>query len=49
MKIKFIELHKIPQRATLFVVWNKKNRNPALGKILDIIQTITAKMGEGAI
>lgn len=37
MKVKFIELKKIPQRTVLSVVWNKSNRNPVLKKVLDII------------
>jgi len=37
MKVKFIELNKIPQRTQLSVVWNKTNRNPVLQKVLDII------------
>ena len=36
-KIKFIELKKIKQKTTLSVVWNKKNRNPMLSKILELI------------
>jgi len=30
MKVKFIELHKIKQRAQLSVIWKKDNRNPVL-------------------
>lgn len=37
MKVKFIELKNIPQRAVLSVVWNTSNRNPVLKKVLDII------------
>ena len=37
MPIKFIELSKIPQRTILSAVWNKKNRNPMLSKILKFI------------
>jgi DNA-binding transcriptional LysR family regulator len=38
LNIKFIELKKIPQRAILFVAWNKKNRNPSHFKFLEIIE-----------
>ncbi|MFT5913848.1 MAG: DNA-binding transcriptional LysR family regulator [Flammeovirgaceae bacterium] len=34
MKIQFIELREISQRAVLSAVWNGENRNPALEKIL---------------
>ena len=37
MNVKFIELTDIPIRAVLSVVWNKKNRNPTLGKILELL------------
>ena len=37
MEIKFIELTQIPQRTVLSAVWNKKNRNPILPKILKFI------------
>lgn len=37
MNVKFIELKKIPQRATLFLTWNKNNRNPSLVKFLEMI------------
>ena len=37
MPIKFIELSKIPQRTVLSAVWNRKNRNPMLSKILTFI------------
>ncbi len=40
LKIKFIELKKIPQRAVLFMAWNPKSRNPALGKLLDVFEGI---------
>jgi len=43
MKVKFIELTKIPQRTQLSVVWNKTNRNPILKKVLDIIFAKTKK------
>ncbi|WP_027138778.1 LysR family transcriptional regulator [Gaetbulibacter saemankumensis] len=36
-KIKFIELHTIPQRTTLSVIWSKENRNPILSKVLELI------------
>lgn len=37
MDVKFIELDTIPQRAVLFAAWLKRNRNPALGKILALL------------
>ena len=37
MKMKFIELKKIPQRATLSVIWKSDNRNPALKNCLDLL------------
>lgn len=37
MNVKFIELRDIPIRAVLSVVWNKKNRNPTLQKILELL------------
>lgn len=38
MKIKFIELSKIPQRTTLKIVWNVSNKNPILKRFLNIIE-----------
>ena len=37
LKVKFIELKDIHHRTELSVVWNKKNKNPVLQKILDLI------------
>jgi len=37
MKVKFIKLNDIPQRAILSIVWNKNNRNPIILKVLNII------------
>lgn len=37
MKIKFIELNKIPQKTTLKIVWNVNNKNPILKKFLNLI------------
>lgn len=37
MKVKFIELKSITQRATLSVVWKGDNRNPVLQKCLDML------------
>ncbi len=34
LKVKFIEIPNIPQRATLSVIWKIDNRNPALEKIM---------------
>ena len=36
-KIKFIELDTISQKTKLSLIWNKKNTNPLLGKILKLI------------
>jgi len=40
MKVKFIELDKIPQRTILSVAWNTANRNPILGKILSKVSRV---------
>jgi DNA-binding transcriptional LysR family regulator len=40
MKVKFIELDKIPQRTILSVAWNTVNRNPILGKILSKVPRV---------
>ena len=40
MGVKFIELHDIPQKAVLSVVWNQKNRNPVLEKFLQIYKSL---------
>ncbi len=40
LKVKFIELKNIPQRATLFMTWNRANRNPILGRLLALMQEI---------
>ncbi len=37
MNMKFIELKKIPQRATLSVIWKSDNRNPALKNCLTLL------------
>lgn len=37
MKVKFIELHKIKQRAQLSVIWKKDNRNPVLKQGLNLL------------
>ena len=37
MKVKFIELKSITQRAILSVVWKGDNRNPVLQKCLDLL------------
>lgn len=37
MDVKFIELKKIPQRATLSVIWKPDNRNPALQHCMDLL------------
>lgn len=35
LRIKFIELDRIPQRAILHAAWRRDNRNPILQKLLD--------------
>lgn len=37
MKVKFIELKNIPQRAVLYMTWSKQNSNPALTKLLTLM------------
>ncbi len=37
MKVKFIELRNIPQRAILSVVWKEDNRNPALRHCINLL------------
>ena len=37
MKIKFIEMKKIPQRTTLRIVWNKSNINPLLQNFIKLL------------
>lgn len=37
MKVKFIELRNIPQRAILSVVWKEDNRNPALRHCINML------------
>lgn len=37
LNVRFIELHRIPQRALLYMVWNKENTNPVLPKIRGIV------------
>ncbi|HMB62938.1 MAG TPA: LysR family transcriptional regulator [Eudoraea sp.] len=37
LRVKFIELRKIPQRATLSVVWKPDHRNPALENCIDLL------------
>ena len=36
--IQFIELHKVPQRTVLSLVWNKANRNPMLQDFLNLVE-----------
>ena len=36
-KIKFIELDLIAQKTTLSVIWNKKNTNPMLKEVLQLL------------
>lgn len=33
LKVKFLEIPKIPQKATLSVIWKEDNRNPALQQV----------------
>ena len=37
MDVKFIELKKISQKATLSVIWKPDNRNPALQHCMDLL------------
>ncbi|TMU54550.1 LysR family transcriptional regulator [Flagellimonas algicola] len=37
MKVKFIELKRIKQRAVLSMVWKEDNRNPALENCMDLL------------
>ena len=37
MKIQFIELREIPQRAVLSAVWNEENQKPCLGKNIGMV------------
>ncbi|SHG70014.1 LysR family transcriptional regulator [Flagellimonas flava] len=37
MKVKFIELKRIKQRAVLSMVWKEDNRNPALKNCMDLL------------
>lgn len=37
-KIKFIELHDIPQKTSLSIVWNNGNTNPILKEFLNLIE-----------
>lgn len=37
MKVKFIELKRIKQRAVLSMVWKEDNRNPALRQCMDLL------------
>jgi DNA-binding transcriptional LysR family regulator len=37
MDVKFIELHKIQQRAILSVIWKSDNRNPVLQHCIDLL------------
>ncbi len=38
--VDFLELTHIPQRTTLSLVWNKKNRNPGIPLMLEILKSI---------
>jgi len=38
--VDFIELTHIPQRTTLYLAWNKKNRNPGIQLFIDILKDI---------
>jgi len=37
MKVKFIELKDIKQRALLSVIWKKENANPVLKNCIDLL------------
>ncbi|WP_108867145.1 LysR family transcriptional regulator [Aquimarina aquimarini] len=38
LDVKFLEIPKIPQKATLSFIWKKDNRNPALQQIMKFLQ-----------
>jgi DNA-binding transcriptional LysR family regulator len=38
LNVKFIELLKIPQRTVLSAIWRQDNRNPALGKLVEMLR-----------
>ncbi len=40
MKVKFIEMKNIKQRAVLSMVWKTDNRNPALHKCMDLLMEL---------
>jgi DNA-binding transcriptional LysR family regulator len=40
MKVKFIEMETIKQRAVLSMVWKTDNRNPALQKCMDLLNKL---------
>ncbi|MFT7348899.1 MAG: DNA-binding transcriptional LysR family regulator, partial [Candidatus Paceibacteria bacterium] len=37
MRVKFLELKNIPQRAILSVIWKEDNRNPALKHCMELL------------
>ncbi len=41
LKVRFLELHNIRQRAILYMVWNKENANPVLPKIREIVGEVS--------
>jgi DNA-binding transcriptional LysR family regulator len=38
LKVKFFELKNIPQKTILNIVWKKANRNPALRKVIELLE-----------
>ena len=41
--VDFLELNHLPQRTTLSLVWNKKNRNPGIPLMLEIVNGLKGK------
>jgi hypothetical protein len=39
MRVKFIELKDVKQRASLSVIWRKENANPVLKNCMDLLLT----------
>jgi DNA-binding transcriptional LysR family regulator len=41
--VDFLELNHLPQRTTLSLAWNKKNRNPGIPLMLEIVNGLKGK------
>ena len=37
LRLKFIEMKKIPQRTTLSAIWNSENKNPIIKNALELL------------